>query len=42
MFGHVYTDKGLAELEAEAGQRGLTVIGHARLTSKAELANRPY
>ncbi|WP_219505300.1 hypothetical protein [Nonomuraea ceibae] len=42
VFGHVYTDKGLKELEAEAAQRGLTLIGPARLTSKAELAARPY
>ncbi|MFC4014664.1 hypothetical protein ACFOY2_46090 [Nonomuraea purpurea] len=42
VFGHVFTDKGLEELEAEAAKRGLTVVGRARLTSKAELAARPY
>lgn len=42
VFGHVFTDKGVDELKAEAAQRGLTVIGEARITSKAELANRPY
>ncbi|WP_043637350.1 hypothetical protein [Nonomuraea candida] len=42
VFGHVFTDKGLQELEAEAAQRGLTVVARARLTSKSDLANRPY
>ncbi|MFG6197828.1 hypothetical protein [Nonomuraea sp. JJY05] len=42
VYGHVYTDKGLKELEAEAAKRGLTVIASGRLTSKAELAERPY
>lgn len=37
---HVFTDKG--ELEAEAPQRGLTAVRRGRLTSEAELAQRPY
>ncbi|MGV9383458.1 hypothetical protein ACWDRB_47130 [Nonomuraea sp. NPDC003707] len=42
VYGHVFTDKGLEELETEAAQRGLTVIARACISSKAELANRPH
>ncbi|MEU4331442.1 hypothetical protein [Nonomuraea dietziae] len=38
VIGHVYTVKGLAELETLARERGLTIVGTAPLTSKADLA----